>query len=613
MAQNDFENKRDTADQKIDLRLWKRLIAYAMRHRRTVVSVMLVLLVVAGIDLAYPQLSRYAIDHFIEGGTTEGLWLYGLVYAALVVVQSLGVFLFVRGAGRLEMDMSYDIRQDAFAKLQQLSFSFYDTTSVGWLMARMVSDIARLSDMIAWSLVDLMWAGVFAVGIVAVLLAMNWKLGLLVLCITPVLAALCVFFQKRILKYQRAVRKTNSRITGAFNEGIMGAMTTKTLVREEASAAEFRELTGAMRTASIRSALLSALFMPLVMALGSISTALALSRGGSLVFAGAMGFGTLAAFISYTTQLFDPIQQLARILAEMQSAQASAERVIDLLDTQPDIVDSPEVEAEYGTAFAPRRGNWPPIAGGVEFRDVTFAYKTGETVLRDFNLKVEPGQTIALVGETGAGKSTIVNLVCRFYEPTAGQVLIDGQDVRSYSFDALYDRIGYVTQRAIVFAGDVRSNVLFGESSAPQDDESVQRALSLAQATEFVDKLPGKLDAPIAQAGANVSGGQKQRLSIARALARKPEILIFDDSFSALDYRTDASLRAGLARELSDTTCLIVAQRIGTIRHADRIVVLDEGRVAGIGTHDELMKNCGVYREIAMSQLSAAELEKEGV
>lgn len=433
MAQNDFENKRDTADQKIELRLWKRLIAYAMRHRRTVVSVMLVLLVVAGIDLAYPQLSRYAIDHFIEGGTTEGLWLYGLVYAALVVVQSLGVFLFVRGAGRLEMDMSYDIRQDAFAKLQQLSFSFYDTTSVGWLMARMVSDIARLSDMIAWSLVDLMWAGVFAVGIVAVLLAMNWKLGLLVLCITPVLAALCVFFQKRILKYQRAVRKTNSRITGAFNEGIMGAMTTKTLVREEASAAEFRELTGAMRTASIRSALLSALFMPLVMALGSISTALALSRGGSLVFAGAMGFGTLAAFISYTTQLFDPIQQLARILAEMQSAQASAERVIDLLDTQPDIVDSPEVEAEYGTAFAPRRGNWPPIAGGVEFRDVTFAYKTGETVLRDFNLKVEPGQTIALVGETGAGKSTIVNLVCRFYEPTAGQVLIDGVDYRERS------------------------------------------------------------------------------------------------------------------------------------------------------------------------------------
>lgn len=234
-------------------------------------------------------------------------------------------------------------------------------------------------------------------------------------------------------------------------------------------------------------------------------------------------------------------------------------------------------------------------------------------MLEHVSFRANKGETVAFIGATGSGKTTLVSLAARFYDATEGQVLIDGQDVRSYSFDALYDRIGYVTQRAIVFAGDVRSNVLFGESSAPQDDESVQRALSLAQATEFVDKLPGKLDAPIAQAGANVSGGQKQRLSIARALARKPEILIFDDSFSALDYRTDASLRAGLARELSDTTCLIVAQRIGTIRHADRIVVLDEGRVAGIGTHDELMKNCGVYREIAMSQLSAAELEKEGV
>ena len=237
----------------------------------------------------------------------------------------------------------------------------------------------------------------------------------------------------------------------------------------------------------------------------------------------------------------------------------------------------------------------------------------GFKAVDDLSFEIDEGHVYGFLGPNGAGKSTTMNIMTGYLGATEGQVLIDGQDVRSYSFDALYDRIGYVTQRAIVFAGDVRSNVLFGESSAPQDDESVQRALSLAQATEFVDKLPGKLDAPIAQAGANVSGGQKQRLSIARALARKPEILIFDDSFSALDYRTDASLRAGLARELSDTTCLIVAQRIGTIRHADRIVVLDEGRVAGIGTHDELMKNCSVYREIAMSQLSAAELEKEGV
>ena len=581
MAQNDFENKRDSADQKIDLRLWKRLIAYAMRHRRTVVSVMLVLLVVAGIDLAYPQFSRYAIDHFIEGGTTEGLWLYGLVYAALVVVQSLGVFLFVRGAGRLEMDMSYDIRQDAFAKLQQLSFSFYDTTSVGWLMARMVSDIARLSDMIAWSLVDLMWAGVFAVGIVAVLLAMNWKLGLLVLCITPVLAALCVFFQKRILKYQRAVRKTNSRITGAFNEGIMGAMTTKTLVREEASAAEFRELTGAMRTASIRSALLSALFMPLVMALGSISTALALSRGGSLVFAGAMGFGTLAAFISYTTQLFDPIQQLARILAEMQSAQASAERVIDLLDTQPDIVDSPEVEAEYGTAFAPRRGNWPPIAGGVEFRDVTFAYKTGETVLRDFNLKVEPGQTIALVGETGAGKSTIVNLVCRFYEPTAGQVLIDGQDIAKLSDKELRAVRRDVT---MIFQGFnlIPALTALENVALPLTFQGVDKAKRLKKASALLDLV--KLGKYKNHRPTQMSGGQQQRVGVARALVVDPEIIFADEPTGNLDSNTSREVMELMQQVVHEKqqTLVMVTHDNHLASFADRIFHIIDGKIVRI-------------------------------
>ena len=311
-------------------------------------------------------------------------------------------------------------------------------------------------------------------------------------------------------------------------------------------------------------------------------------------------FGDIVVFGTYATYIIMSLMMLVMILVLLPMAQVSAVRINEVLDAPISLHEGKMTEA--------------PEQGTVEFRDVSFRYPSSSgDVLEHVSFRANKGETVAFIGATGSGKTTLVSLAARFYDATEGQVLIDGQDVRSYSFDALYDRIGYVTQRAIVFAGDVRSNVLFGESGAPQDDESVQRALSLAQATEFVDKLPGKLDAPIAQAGANVSGGQKQRLSIARALARKPEILIFDDSFSALDYRTDASLRAGLARELSDTTCLIVAQRIGTIRHADRIVVLDEGRVAGIGTHDELMKNCGVYREIAMSQLSAAELEKEGV
>ncbi len=603
MAAHPLENRRDEANQKIDPRLWKRLVAYALRHRRTVLGMLPVLLVVAGIDLLYPQLTRYAIDHFIGGSTTEGLLRYGLLYAACVVLQGVGVFLYVRGSGRLEMDMSYDIRQDAFARLQQLSFSFYDTTSVGWLMARMVSDIARLSDLIAWSVVELVWSGVFVVGIAAVLLSMHWQLGLLVLCITPALAVLCAFFQKRILKYQRVVRKTNSRITGAFNEGIMGAMTTKTLVREEASAAEFQELTGAMRTASIRAALLSALFMPIVLTLGSVSTAIALARGGSLVLTGVMGFGTLSAFVSYTTQLFDPIQSLARILAEMQSAQASAERVIDLLDTEPDVVDTPEVEAEYGTALAPRCENWPPIVGRVEFCNVTFSYKTGETVLRDFSLTVEPGQTIALVGETGAGKSTIVNLVCRFYEPTAGQVLIDGADYRTRSQLWLHSALGYVLQTPHLFSGTIADNIRYGRREATL--EEVKRAAAMVHADTFIEAMPDGYGTEVGEGGGRLSTGQKQLVCFARVILADPRVFVLDEATSSIDTEAEQLIQSAIQTVLEGRTSFIVAHRLSTIRNADRILVIRDGRITESGTHEELLALGGYYHSLYTHQYRA--------
>ena len=277
------------------------------------------------------------------------------------------------------------------------------------------------------------------------------------------------------------------------------------------------------------------------------------------------------------------------------SAQVSAGRINEVLDTEIELCEGDRTEAKE--------------TGTVEFRNVSFQYPSaGKNALENISFKVNKGETIAFIGATGSGKTTLVSLAARFYDATEGQVLIDGEDVRSYSFDALYDRIGYVTQKAVLFAGDIKNNVLFGESGAPQTDENVRESLDIAQATEFVDKLPKGTESPIVQGGTNVSGGQKQRLSIARALARKPEILIFDDSFSALDYRTDAKLRKALNSKLKGTTCMIVAQRIGTIRNADKIVVLEDGKAAGIGTHEELMKNCKVYQEIAMSQLSKEEL-----
>ncbi len=594
------EEVRHADNTKIDLKVWKRLVDYGLHYKARVIRTVLVLLVVSGADLAYPLFTRYAINHFIGGGTTQGLGLFGLLNVLLVAVQGLGVVLFVRGAGRLEMDISYDIRQDAFIHLQQLSFSYYDTTSVGWLMARMGSDVSRLSEMIAWSIVDVMWSLTFALGVIVVLLAMNWKLGLLVLAITPVLAVLCLYFQRRILRQQRIVRKANSRITGAFNEGVMGAVTNKTLAREDAAQVEFEAVTGEMKTAAVRAATLSAIFMPLVVNLGAVATALALWRGGLLTLQGAMDLGTLAAFISYTTQLFDPIQQLAHILAEMQAAQASAERVIDLLDTPSDVQDSPEIVERYGDLFHGKKENWPDIRGRVEFKDVTFRYKSGEEVLRHFNLTVEPGQNVALVGETGAGKSTIVNLVCRFYEPSEGEVCIDGTDYRQRSQLWLQSSLGYVLQSPHLFSGTVADNLRFARPEATE--EEIRAAARMVHAEEFILRLPQGYDTQVGEGGGKLSTGQKQLLSLARVLLADPKIFVLDEATSSIDTETEALIQDAIQTVLSGRTSFVVAHRLSTIRSADRILVIRDGQIRESGAHDHLMAQRGEYYSLYTHQ-----------
>lgn len=595
IKEQDYES-----DVKVDFSIWKRLFRYVFRYKKTAIMLMLANVFTALIDILYPLMSSFAIDNYVEAGTTGRIGIFIALYAVLIAAQALCVYLFITRAGKLEMQVSYDMRKEAFAKLQQLSFSFYDRTAVGYLMARMISDVGSLSEMMAWSFVDLLWAGTYVIGVVIAMFVKNWRLALLVMVVIPPLAIISAYFQKKILKYQRRVRKCNSRITGAFNEGIMGAMTTKTLVREDANYSEFKELTGEMKHISIRSAMLSALFMPIVMFLGSIGTAIVLHKGGLDVLGGVITFGTLSAFISYATNFFEPVQQLAGILAELQSAQASAERVVSLIDTPCEIVDSPEVVAKYGDSFDPKRENWEPIHGEVEFEHVDFAYKEGETVLHDFNLHVNAGETIALVGETGAGKSTIVNLVCRFYEPTHGRVLIDGRDYRERSQLWLQSSLGYVLQSPHLFSGTIADNIRYGRMDAT--DEEVHAAARMVHAEEFILRQDKGYDTEVGEGGVRLSTGEKQLISFARVILADPRIFVLDEATSSIDTETEQLIQNAITTVLDNRTSFIVAHRLSTIRNADRILVIRGGKITEQGTHSELIAKRGYYYDLYTTQ-----------
>lgn len=594
IQEDDFNNK------KVDINIWKRLVKYALRSKKLLAAVIACLFVVSFVDILYPLFTKYAIDQFVVQKTVEGIGWYVAALVGVIILQSLCSTYFVKGASELEMRISYDIRQECFLKLQKLSFSYYDKTSVGYIMARVISDTGRLSEMIAWSIVDILLSITFIVGCIISMFALNVKLALITLAVMPVLAAVAVFFRTKILRQYRIVRAINSRITGAYNEGIMGAMTTKTLVREEQNFADFRVLTGDMRKASAKASGLNATFMPIVMFLSAIGTALALQIGGGQVMDGLISFGTLSTFISYTSQLFEPIQQLAQKFAELQNAQASAERVITLLDTEEDIKDTPEVLEVYGDNLDPKKENWPPITGNVTFDHVDFSYIPEEPVLKDFNLHVEAGKSIALVGETGAGKSTIINLICRFYEPTGGKILIDGVDYRERSQLWLQSSMGYVLQQPHLFSGTIKENIAFGRKDAT--DEEIRAAARMVRAEEFILAQKDGYDTQVGEGGIRLSTGQKQLISFARVILADPRIFVLDEATSSIDTETEQLIQQAITTVLKNRTSFIVAHRLSTIRNSDMILVIGNGGIIEGGTHEELMAKKGAYYSLYTNQ-----------
>ena len=589
--------------QAFDWGIWARLKPFLKNYRADFAGMLAFNGLTALVDVVLPLMQRYAIANFIEKGVTAGLVPYALVYLALIVLQGFSVMWFCNNSMRIEMYLGRDMKQKLFHHLQTLSFSFYNVTPVGYLLSRLMSDTNRIASMIAWNFTDILWALFYVAGSMVSMLLLNWKLALLVLLIVPVMAVLTAYFQNRILHWNRKVRKLNSRITGAFNEGITGAKTAKTLVLEDRMTGSFRTLTSEMRTSGVRAARLNAVYIPLVLLVSTAAVAVVLLRGGYLVAEQALELATLSAFLTYAVGIFEPIQMTASNIAEFISLQASIERVTDLLDKEPDVRDTPEVEARYGDSFHPKRENWEPLRGDIEFDDVTFRYPDGgEDVLQHFSLKIPAGTTVALVGETGAGKSTLVNLVCRFFEPTSGRILIDGRDYRERSQLWLHSNIGYVLQSPHLFSGTVRENIRYGRLEAT--DAEVEAAARAVSADTVAAKLDKGWDSEVGEGGDKLSTGEKQLISFARAVLADPRIFVLDEATSSIDTQTEQLIQDAIDRLLKDRTSFLIAHRLSTIRKADLILVVRDGKIVEQGTHESLLKAHGYYHDLYSRQFA---------
>ena len=567
-----------------DWGLWKGLMPYLKPYKKDFMGIFVANVLCALIDVAFPLFQRYAIDSLVGEGRTDGLMLFGISYAALVVLQALTVVSFSRASMRLEMNFGRDLRRAQFVHLQKLSLSYYNATPVGYLLARTMNDTGRISGMIGWSVADLIWSVLYMAGSYIAMILLNWRLALPVLLVVPVLGLLTAYFQPKILRWNRQIRKLNSRITGAFNEGITGAKTSKTLVVEERNDKSFQELTDEMKRSGIRAARLSAVYVPLILFCGTVATALVLVQGGLLEREGVLLLGTLSAFFSYATGLFGPIQQTAQNLSEFISLQASLERVLSLLREEPQIKDRDEVIAAYGDVFHPKMDVWPALKGDITFEDVSFHYPDGaEDVISHFNLHIPAGTTVAIVGETGAGKSTLVNLACRFFEPTGGRVLIDGVDYRERSQLWLHSSLGYVLQTPHLFSGTIMDNIRYGRLEAA--DEEVYAAARAVSADTVVEKLEKGYDTQVGEGGDRLSTGEKQLISFARAVLADPRIFVLDEATSSIDTETEQLIQKATTQLLKGRTSFLIAHRLSTIRQADLILVVKDGAIVEQGTH----------------------------
>ena len=582
-------------------KVWGKMLPFFKPYKKFFAISLGLNIFLAGIDVVVPLFQSYAIDHFITVESLAGIGRFAAAYVAVIVLQTLCVYFSVRAATTIEMNVGKDLKWAQFEHLQTLSFSYYNTTPVGYIHARVMSDTLRIASMVAWGLVDMFWSLLYVVSVFCIMFMLNVRLTLVILLIVPCIAVLTVYFQNKILHWNRKVRKINSQITSAYNEGITGVKTSKSMVIERDNEKAFFERTADMHRAASRSARLNAIYIPMILLFSSVAAAVVLAQGGYMVKEEIMKLGTLSVFISYAVIIFEPIQQLARLLAELISCQANIERVMDLLEQAPNVVDKAEVLEKYGDAFHPKKENWEKIQGDIVFEDVSFRYPDGkEYVLEHFDLHVPAGMNVAIVGETGAGKSTLVNLVGRFFEPTKGRILIDGVDYRERSQLWLHSQIGYVLQNPHLFSGTVRENIRYGRLDAT--DGEIEAAAQSVSADEVVMKLENGYDSDVGESGGRLSTGEKQLISFARAILADPAIFVLDEATSSIDTHTEQLIQQATGRLLCGHTSFIIAHRLSTIRQADLILVVKDGKIIEQGTHKELLREKGYYYELYSKQ-----------
>ena len=539
-------------------------------------------------DSIFTYFGKQLVDDAILPGDTAALRTILTNYAILSVISAGIVFGFIYITALLGEKVRYDLRRKLFGHLQKLSFSYFDKTPVGWIMSRVTSDTERIADLVTWGLLDITW-GITSLIVAAIfMLTINWRMAILVMLTIPVLIGVAIYFRRLILVQFREVRRINSRITGAYNENIQGVRVTKSLAREDQDLRDFKGLTGQMFNASYRANVLSALFLPAVQLISAVGVALVIWYGGVLALRGETTVGQIQAFIGYVTFMIWPVQEMARVFASMQQSVASGERVFSLLDAVPDVQDKPDA---LETAH---------LEGDIVFDDVTFYYEKNKPVLQHFDLRVRPGETIALVGPTGGGKSTIVNLLCRFYEPKEGRIFFGEHDYSDLTQHAIQSRIGMVLQTPHLFSGTIRDNLRYGRLDAT-DDELVDAA-RLAGAHDFIVTLENGYDEQVGEGGSKLSVGQKQLISLARAILADPDLFIMDEATSSVDTLTEALIQRGMERMMEGRTSFVIAHRLSTIRRASRILVIEGGVIAEQGTHAELIRARGHYYNLYTRQ-----------